>query len=262
MMVLERIRTKPEKNRWVVFAGPNPLTKVRLLAFPYAGGGASVFRGWGAEAPAIELGAIQLPGREGRLAEVPFTSFDALIPALADALIPLTDRPYALFGHSVGAIQVFELTREFQRRGVRMPLACFVSGRPAPQTISGLPAIHHLPEEEFLQRVKSLDGTPNEVMANAELVALLLPLLRADFELAWSYVYRDSPPIPVPIVAFGGDVDHDVAISDLRNWSAQTSVSFDALVLPGGHFFLHAHQQRIMFEIVQRLGLGDDGVPS
>lgn len=186
---------------------------------------------------------------------------DQLVAALADALLPMLDRPYALFGHSVGAIQVFELVREFRRRGVRMPAACIVSGRPAPQAACMLPPVHHLPEREFLLRVRSLNGTPDEIMANAELMTLLLPVLRADFELAWSYVYREEPPLAVPIVAFGGDTDTDVAVADLHDWRSQTTAGFDVRILPGGHFFLHAHAATIMDEIVRRLGLRDGDAP-
>lgn len=256
---LHRLGSGRRKNPWIVCARPNPTARFRLFAFPYAGGGASVFRGWSLHAPELETCAVQLPGREGRLGEVAFTHMNQLVPVLADALLPMLDRPYALFGHSIGAIQAFELACEFRRRGVRMPAACFVSGRPAPQTICTLPPVHHLSEREFLLRVRSLNGTPDEIIANAELMALLLPVLRADFELAWSYAYRERPPLTVPIVAFGGDADTDVAITDLHDWRSQTTVGFDARILPGGHFFLHEHAATIMDEIVRRLGLRDGG---
>lgn len=249
------------KNPWIVCARPNPSARFRLFAFPYAGGGASVFRGWSPHAPELEICAVQLPGRESRLGEAAFTHVDQLVPVLADALLPMLDRPYALFGHSIGAIQVFELARELRRRAVRMPAACFMSGRPAPQTVCTLPPVHHLPEREFLLRLRSLNGTPDEIMANTELMALLLPVLRADFELAWSYVYREEPPLAVPITAFGGDSDTDVAIADLYDWRSHTTAAFDARILPGGHFFLHAHAAAIMDEIARRLGLRDGDAP-
>ncbi|HEY1379547.1 MAG TPA: thioesterase domain-containing protein, partial [Gemmataceae bacterium] len=172
-------------DRWLAYVRPRPLASVRLFCFPYAGGGASVFRGWADGLPsAVEVCPVQMPGRETRFREPAFTRLPLLIEALAESLYPHLDRPFAFFGHSLGALVAFELARRLRRDGSPEPQHLFVSGSGAPQARDHSGAvIHTRPADEFWQEVGRLNGTPAEVLTDGELRDLLLPTLRADFAL-------------------------------------------------------------------------------
>ncbi len=241
-------------ERWLAYREANPRARLRMFCFPYAGGGASAYRGWGASLPQeIEVCPVQLPGREGRLREPPFTRSEEMITAIADALAPWLDLPFVFFGHSMGGMIGFELTRELRRRGRILPLHLFVAGRRAPQLPARDEPILDLPEPEFIERLRELDGTPEEVLQHAELMKLLIPLLRADFAVNETYEYAEEPPIDIGISAFGGLSDVDVSRDDVEAWSVQTRGRFRMRMMPGGHFFLHTQKDLILESVARDL---------
>jgi surfactin synthase thioesterase subunit len=212
---------------------------VRLFCLPYAGGGASIFRRWSEEMPpGIEVCPIHLPGREGRLMEPAFTDVAPLVARLAEVLDPYLDRPFALFGHSMGALIGFELARHLGHSGRPTPAHLFVSASRAPQLPRRGEPIHALPEAAFVDALRHMAGTPEAVLRDAELVQLMLPALRADFELVETYRYREGTPLAGPISAFGGVGDDLVRRSELASWAEQTGGPFELRMLPGNHFFL------------------------
>jgi medium-chain acyl-[acyl-carrier-protein] hydrolase len=231
---------------WVTCPQPNPRSRLRLFCLPYAGGGAGVFRGWAAALPEWEVCPIQLPGRETRLKEPPFTRLSHLIPVLADQIAPYLDRPFACFGHSLGGLIAFELLHYLRDRGHRPAVHLWVSGCRAPQLPSQPPVMHTLPDAEFLQELSRFNGTPENVLANAELMALLLPTLRADFALIETYEYRSRLPLPCPITAFGGSTDREVPPADLEAWQSHTQAAFACHLLPGDHFFLNTDRETLL----------------
>jgi medium-chain acyl-[acyl-carrier-protein] hydrolase len=241
-------------ERWLAYREANPRARLRMFCFPYAGGGASAYRGWGASMPQeIEVCPVQLPGREGRLREQPFTRPEELIQAVTDALIPWFDLPFVFFGHSMGAMIGFELSRELRRRGQTLPLHLFVSGRRAPQLPTRDEPIHDLPEPEFIERLRELNGTPEEVLQHAELMKLLTPLLRADFAVNETYSYLEEAPLDLGISAFGGLADSDVKRDDVEAWNIQTRGRFRMRMMPGDHFFLHPQKDLIIESVARDL---------
>jgi surfactin synthase thioesterase subunit len=226
-------------DRWLPRSRRGGDDPVRLFCLPYAGGGASIFRRWSEEfPPGIEVCPIHLPGREGRLAEPAFTDVKPLVARLADVLDPYLDRPFALFGHSMGAVIGFELARQLARRGQPTPAHLFVSASRAPQLPRRGEPIHALPEPAFLDALRRMAGTPELVLRDAELVQLMLPALRADFELVETYRYQAGPALSCPISAFGGAGDDLVRWSELASWAELTGGPFAIRMLPGNHFFL------------------------
>jgi surfactin synthase thioesterase subunit len=212
---------------------------VRLFCLPYAGGGASIYRRWSDELPrGVEVCPVHLPGRESRLMEPAYTDVAPLVAALADAIAPWLDRPYALFGHSMGALIGFELTRYLGRSGRPIPRQLFVSGARAPQCARRGDDIHELPDQAFIGAVRRMAGTPEQVLQDPELVQLMLPALRADFQLVETYSHQPGEPLTVPISAFGGVGDDMVNRVELASWAEQTSGPFAVRMLPGNHFFL------------------------
>jgi medium-chain acyl-[acyl-carrier-protein] hydrolase len=226
-------------SSWVLFPKSTARARVRLFCFPYAGGGASVYRAWANDLGAdIAVCPVQLPGRGNRLSEPPCTRLSRLVDVLADVLLPQLGTSFALFGHSMGALIGFELARElWRRRGVE-PVHLFVSSHRAPQLAPRESPIHQLPADAFIARLRRLNGTPPEVLGNAELMELALPILRADFELCETYVFRATEPLRCPISAFGGLSDADVSRDELVAWQSQTEGPFSVRMFTGDHFFL------------------------
>ncbi|HEX6287866.1 MAG TPA: thioesterase II family protein, partial [Herpetosiphonaceae bacterium] len=241
-------------NKWIVCSKPNPDASVRLFCFPFAGGGATVFRTWASLLPPqIEVCAVQLPGRETRMREPLFTSIGALVPELLNALAPALDMPFVFFGHSMGALISFELARALRRQGNPHLLHLFVSARSAPQVVNGEEPIYHLPTPEFIDKLRQLNGTPDAILHNPELQEMLLPILRADLALNERYVYTEEAPLDVPISAFGGLQDPRVRQENVAQWAAQTSKTFSLRMVAGDHFFLNANPAAIVQPMQQDL---------
>ena len=239
---------------WFTSQRPNPRARLRLFCFPYAGGGPAIYRLWPQSLPSlVEVCVAQLPGRGTRLRDQPFTSLDALIEAAAEAIAPLLDKPFALFGHSMGAMISFELARRLREQGRPQPAHLFVSGRKAPHLPNHDPVSHNLPEAELRRELLRLNGTPREVLEHPELMELMLPLLRADFSVVETYVYRPGIPLDCPLTAFGGLRDSEVSREQLEAWREQTAGEFALRMLPGDHFFLNdAQAQTLLLSALTR----------
>jgi medium-chain acyl-[acyl-carrier-protein] hydrolase len=225
-------------DAWLTRPRAHRLGRLQLVCFSYAGGSASAYRTWPDDLPAdVDVRAVQLPGRDNRLAERPFTRLPDLVEAVADALEPHLCAPFAFFGHSMGALVAFELTRELRRRGEPQPVQLFVSACRAPQLPDPDPPIHLLPEPELLEELRRLDGTPGQVFENPELRSLVLPTVRADFSACETYVHEPGEPLAISIRAFGGVTDNKVSQEQLEGWRQQTSASFGLRVFSGNHFY-------------------------
>jgi medium-chain acyl-[acyl-carrier-protein] hydrolase len=233
---------------------PAPRASLRLFCFPGAGGGASIFRAWSEGfPPEIEVYAVQLPGREGRWMEPPFTRVQPLVESLAQALSRWVDKPFAFFGHSMGALISFELARYLRRTKDLGPIHLLASAYPAPHRPDRFPQLHHLPEPELLEELRRLNGTPEEILQNRELMALLLPTIRADCALCETYVHAIEPPLDCAISAYIGEHDPRVRYEDAAAWCYHTRQPFTLRVFPGHHFFLHTASAALRRAIAQEL---------
>lgn len=234
-------------DAWIAFRKPNPQARLRLFCFPYAGAGAAIFRTWSGRLPDhVEVCPVQFPGRGTRLMEKPFTQLLPLVETLAQVLIPLLDKPFAFFGHSLGALVGFELARQIRSQSGVQPVRLFVSAARAPQVPHRDRPTYALPEGEFLEELRRLNGTPGELLENAELMQIMIPVLRADFAVSQTYVYAAEPPLACGISSFGGVQDHRVTCDDLAAWRNQTSASCALHMFPGDHFFLNTAQPRLL----------------
>lgn len=226
---------------WFVVPQPRPDAAVRLFCLPYAGAGASAYRRWPAAAGSdIEVVAVQLPGRESRILEDPEFG-EIQVAELADAIQAHHDGPYAIYGHSLGGWHAYEIIRRLHTTGGRLPVKLYVGGCRAPHlpatgTFAGLST---LDDEALLARVEAGGGLSAEVLAEPELLELLLPVLRADFTYLDQYTHADGDPLPVPVVAYAGRADTAVARADIQQWERHTAAGFTLHEVDGGHFFLH-----------------------
>ena len=241
-------------NPWITGRKPNPQARLRLFCFPYAGTGAAIYRNWSDGLPQdIEVCPIQLPGRGTRMMETPFTELSALVEALATGLAPLLDKPFAFFGHSLGALVAFELAQLLRKQSGVQPVRLFVSGDRAPQLGSRHRPIHALPANQFLDELRSLNGTPDQILENIELMQIMLPVLRADFAIYEGYSYSAQPPLECFISGFGGLQDQRVSRDDLEAWRDQTTDAFSLRMFPGDHFFLNATRTLLLQLLSQEL---------
>jgi medium-chain acyl-[acyl-carrier-protein] hydrolase len=231
-----------------------PNATLRLFCFPYAGGGSLVFKGWSSYLPLdIDVCTIELSGRARfsmrGLDGAPAEMFLRMERALRWHL----ERPYALFGHSAGALMVFLLARRLQADGLALPRALFVAAHRAPQLPRRRAALHELPDDALIRALGELAGTPAEVLDNREMLELYLPALRADLRFSEGYRHEAGPVLRCPIFAFGGVEDREVSETELAAWGAQTSGEFKLTMLSGNHFFLHDKTERLVTEIAQSL---------
>lgn len=239
---------------WITRPQESTTARVSLLCLSYAGGGASTFREWPGRLPGIEVLAVQLPGRETRVLEPPFRRMGPLVTALADAVEAEIDKPFAVFGHSMGARLGFELIRELRRRGGPAPVALFASACKAPHLPrTPLPSLETLPEHLFVARLRDMNGTPPEILENPELLELVLPGMRADFAVVDGYTYTDEPALSCPIRAFGGTQDTEAREDELLGWQAHTTSSFGLHMLPGGHFVIATQREAMTRCIAEEL---------
>jgi surfactin synthase thioesterase subunit len=236
---------------WLVRPAPRPAARARLFCFPHAGGGGSAYRAWAAGLPAaLDVCAVQLPGRESRLRERPIPSLRAIVDALVPAVESQLDRPFAFFGHSMGAVLAAEVSRALVGRGAPAPAHLFVSSRRPPHLPPSEPPLHVLSDREFLAELgRRYGGLPAEVLRHAELVELLLPSLRADIEALETHRAPPRPPLPCPISAFGGSDDRFATREQLEAWRSETSGAFRVRIFPGGHFYVDARRAEVLADV-------------
>ena len=247
----------PPRSRfssWITCPKPNSQAVLRLFCFPYAGGSASIFREWPTILPQeIEVCPVQLPGREERLLEKPFDRIEPLVQTLGEAIQLYLDKPFALFGYSMGSLLCFELARYLRAAGGPNPVHVLVASHRAPHLPDRHPQLYDLPQPEFLQKLRTLNGTSEEVLRHEELMQLLLPMLRADFALSEMYTYSPGEPLACPLSAFGGLRDKEVNYSEIAAWEEHTSVAFTMRMFPGDHFFLQSDRTLLIRAIVTEL---------
>lgn len=222
---------------------------LRLFCFPYAGAGDSIFRSWqGGLSDTIEVCPVQLPGRGARVTEPSYTELDQLVRSVGSGLAPVLDKPFALFGHSMGALIAYELARHLRSEYSAEPVHLFVSGRCSPQTVRE-------PIDPEL-----LDSELSQMIEDRELVELVLPILRADLVLCRSYNYTPGPPFNFPITAFGGLDDRGTPRACIEGWREHTAGPFVLRMLPGDHFFLNTSTSPLLEAISKELAADMSGI--
>ncbi|MCD0447751.1 alpha/beta fold hydrolase [Actinocorallia sp. API 0066] len=220
----------------IELAGPSDAATA-LVCLPFAGGGTSAFHTWPGELPAAVF-AARPPGRESRLLEPAHTDAASVVAELLPAAAALAGRrPYAVFGHSMGALLGYELVRALRRRGLPEPSFLAVSGLEAPHLDTHRGALHRLPDAALAAKLREYGATPPELLDEPGLLEFFLPSIRADFAVVETYTYADGPPLRCPIVVFRGEADPEVGEKGCREWSRHTLGECTLTTLPGGHFY-------------------------
>src|SRR5471032_151966 len=231
-----------------------PRPSLRLYCLPYSGASAMVYARWRRKLPEwIEVCPLELPGRGRRFNDPLQTDLPALVNQLAGELQGNLDLPYALFGHSLGALVAFELAHALRRNGLPPASALFASGAPAPafREYHTELAVEQS-DTQLLARLRQLGGTPDAVFEDQEMLRLTLPVLRADFLLCGRYRYSRRALLNCPLHVFGGKQDR-LSAQSLTAWQDETTEGFSLEMFEGGHFFINAHESRLLDLIVERL---------
>lgn len=240
-------------RRWLKRFGRAGPFEIRLLCFHHAGGAASMYRMWPRLLPwFIEPVAVQLPGRADRYAEPPFERMEPLVDELVEVTKPLLDQPFACYGTSMGARVAWALSHALRDRGMPTPHRLYVASNPAPIVNNGAGDWDGA-EDSLYGYLRDMGGTPAEIFADPDLVAGLLPTLRADLTVLTSYAFRPVNPLDVPIRAFAGTGDVVASAERMSGWSAETRARFDLDLVPGGHFFDAGGERQVIQTIARDL---------
>lgn len=241
-------------NSWIVKPKPNASAQLKLICLPFAGGGSNSFRNWVQYLPKqIELVAIEIPGRGQRLAEPLRNRMAQLVPDIAKALQDELDRPFAIFGHSMGTLLGIELTHHLRELNHHEASHLFFSGRGAPQLPSKEKPIHQLPEDAFVTQIRNYNGTPKEVLDHEELMNLMVPILRADFEVCETFIYKERSILSCPISVYGGLQDNAAPREALQAWAKLTNGPFNLRMFPGDHFFILNNTHTLLSSMLKDL---------
>ncbi len=258
---------------WLVFHHPNPGATTRLFCFPFAGGGAATFRQWPAHLdPRIELVAIEPPGRQTRIEEPPICDLPTFVRQLVPALLPFLDKPFAVYGHCLGALTLFETVRALLRDHHGAPVHVFLSGARPPdelhrhqdfeakllERLLALPGysvfepIHRQPDEVFAEAILQFNIIATEsFLSDPELRRLILPATRADFELSSRYRYVPEEPWDIAITCLSGLHDAYVSPENARSWSRFTRRRFQLFMLDSEHFVV-VDDDRFVIKVLNR----------
>jgi medium-chain acyl-[acyl-carrier-protein] hydrolase len=238
---------------WIQRYAPRPECAVRVFCFHHAGAGAASYRPWALAMPDfVEVCALQLPGHGHRWAERPLDDMPSIVSEAVAAMVPVLDKPYAMFGHSMGATVGAEVAAALARGAWPLPFHLFVSGRRPPHVDDGRSPIGHLDQDTFLQEIsRRYAPIPREILAEPSLLELLLPALRADIRALESYRPQlPDAPLPIPVTAMGGEADESAPARHLDAWREFTSASFRRLSYPGGHFYVEERRHAIIADVV------------
>ncbi|MFO1427692.1 MAG: alpha/beta fold hydrolase, partial [Steroidobacteraceae bacterium] len=240
---------------WFVRFRPTTAATVRLFCFPYAGGGAAIYRPWAQNLPAsVDLCALQLPGRETRIRETPIARIDTIADTAVNCMQERLDLPFALFGHSMGSVIAFEVARRILAAGLPAPVHLWLSARRAPGLADVDPPLRQLGDDEFVDALdRRYGGIPAEVRADRELMALLLPGLRADIAALETHVVSAEPQLTCPLTVFGGSADPRAPVGQLDGWRAATAGRFRVRIFEGGHFYIVPRRAELLAEIATEL---------
>ncbi|MFI5908334.1 thioesterase II family protein [Dactylosporangium sp. NPDC051541] len=239
------IATNPTADAWLRRYHPHDDAPVRLVCFPHAGSSAPYFLPMAAGlSAAVDVLSVQYPGRQERRHEPLIDNVDTLADRCTEVLRPALDRPFALFGHSLGATVAFEVARRLEAEA-RGPVHLFASGRRAPSRNRD-ESVHRRDDDGIIAEMRSLSGTDTRVFAEEELLRMVLPILRNDYKAAETYEYRDGPLLRCPITVLTGHDDPKVSVEEAEAWREHTAGRSVLHVYGGGHFFLAEHISAVL----------------
>ncbi len=232
-------------------------SKVNIFCLPFAGGNKYSYREFKNRAPLfLNFISLEYPGRGGRIKEPLLSNTGALANDLYKEIEnKVDDNDYIIYGHSLGGLMTYLLTRKLIENGHRPPLHLFVTGTTGPSSLSRIEKKRHLlPKAEFIQELKDLKGMPDEILQSDELLEYCEPILRSDFMASEKYVHEECAPLDIPITVITGN-EEDMENSDIALWQKETTLPVDFKKFPGNHFFIYQNVQPIIQIISNKITL-------
>jgi surfactin synthase thioesterase subunit len=227
-----------DASTWIRRYHEAPDSPVQLVCFPHAGGSASFFFPVAkALAPAIDVAAVQYPGRQDRRNEPNIDNIAGLVDAVLPAIRPLADRPLAFFGHSMGAVLAYEVALRLEKDGAPPLTRMYASGRRAPSRHRE-ESVHTRGDDGIVAELRKLSGTNADLLGDPETLEMILPAVKADYTAVETYRYTPGDTLSCPIIAVIGDSDPRVTADEAKAWADHTTGTFDLRIFPGGHFYL------------------------
>ncbi|AMR06081.1 thioesterase II family protein [Bacillus thuringiensis] len=234
------------------------MQKIRLFCLPYAGGSSYAFGKWNPHLhPSIDLVPIELPGRGRRINEPLISNYKEMVNDIFEAIKnELDDLPYVLFGHSMGSLLAYELVYKILESNKKMPISIIFSGAEPPK-LRKQKVISTLPDEEFIEEILAIGGTPKNIFSNKELAGIFISILRYDFQLIESYIPEDYNPLDIDVVIFYGRQDDSTSFTTLQEWKNHTTRACNIIAFEGGHFFIHDNEREVV-KAINRLGTSSE----
>lgn len=232
---------------WLIRYNGDDSSAIRLFCFHFAGGSALAFKSWAQYLPDdVELIAIQLPARDGRYSEPALTDMSQVIAGLIPVIAPYLDKPYIIYGHSLGALIGYELIRTIHKMGLASPKLFVASAHRAPHLVARAKPIYTLSDKEFITKIGRFEGTSKIILENEELMSAFLPRIRSDFQILETYDYQPYVPLDTPILALMGRDDTHVNETELLGWAEHTKKNFRCHFFEGGHFFIKIAEKELL----------------
>lgn len=233
------------ENKWFL-KQPQNSDEIRMFCFPYAGAGGSIFKNWSFSTHKnVGVYPIQYPGRENRLFEPPINNMDVLISEICKQIKNYLDRPYILFGHSLGAKVAFHVAVEMQKSYCCAPGYLVVAGAQAPHIPETNP-IYNLNDDYIINELRRLGGTPDKILDNKDIMKIFLPTIRADYTLSDNFIYEEKYILECPILAIAGKDDSEASENEVYEWKNYTKTSYTYKAISGGHFFISTHESELL----------------
>ena len=234
---------------------------VSLLCLPCAGASATMYLRWRRLLPRwIRIVPLELPGRGSRLAEPLVEDFDALVAQICAEQAEALRGDFAIFGHSMGALLAYGVTRRLRSMGRALPLALLASGSSAPSQRDADRFAGKTDDASLIADLRKQGGTPEEVFTSAELMRITLDVLGADYRVCEGFRYPGKAPLPMPVHVFAGRED-EIDAARIHAWSAEAGGVFTLDWFDGGHFFIRQHETAFLAALSQRLGQVIAGEP-
>ena len=239
---------------WIRRYHPAPQdTDLSLVCFPHAGGSASYFRPLaGALASVAEVLPVQYPGRQDRRGEPPITSIPQLADEILAVLESLPRRRLVLFGHSMGACLAFEVARRCEQRSSLELLGLVASGRTAPPKLRDR-GVRSMDDDGVIAEIRRLNGTDDRLLLDDDVIRMIMPAIRGDYEAVESYQYEPGRPLRCPISVLVGDDDPQVTLAEAEEWRDHTEGGFTLRSFPGGHFYLAEQNTQVARALTEDL---------
>lgn len=257
MQVISHKKPSPQRqaSAWYRIYQPRPAATHRVILLPHAAGSASFFRQWARALPDhIEAVAVQYPGREERIGDNMIDTMEALVTQLAPQLSQVLDKPYVLFGHSMGGAIAYELYRQLEQLGLPLPEHLVISAIEGPSR-HHTGNLHQQDDQALIQEMQRLDGTRVDLEAFPELADMILPLMRNDYRLIETYQpVQHKKPIKTAITVLTGDEDKELDVGDAEAWKQETTGSFAIKSFSGGHFYLVPQQDEVIATLTRLVG--------